>query len=134
MSLFVSMELFHNNAFFLLFFWLSYRSVQDIITEYMLNRNMYIGYLIFISIYIQKYFVWNCLKYYHNHLCNFDSPKWLGSWIDTILYTSPGKFAGNYRKTSNIRLTLVGNKIVDHSDVVGASPVGAAPTTSSFST
>ena len=30
--------------------------------------------------------------------------------------------------------TLVGNKIVDHSDVVGASPIGAAPTTSSFST
>ena len=39
-----------------------------------------------------------------------------------------------YRKTSNIRRTLIGNKIVDHSDVVGASPVGAAPTTSSFST
>ena len=38
-----------------------------------------------------------------------------------------------YRKTSNIR-TLVGNKIVDHSDVDGASPVGAAPTTSSFLT
>ena len=37
-----------------------------------------------------------------------------------------------YRKVSNIRRTLVGNKIVDHSDVVGASPVGAAPTTSSF--
>ena len=35
---------------------------------------------------------------------------------------------------SNIRRTLVGNKIVDHSDVVGASPAGAAPTTSSFST
>ena len=28
----------------------------------------------------------------------------------------------------------LGNKIVDHSDVVGASPAGAAPTTSSFST
>ena len=27
----------------------------------------------------------------------------------------------------------MGNKIVDHSDVVGASPVGAAPTTSSLS-
>ena len=40
----------------------------------------------------------------------------------------------NYRKTSNIRRTLVGKKIVDNSDVVGASPVGAAPTTSSFST
>ena len=39
-----------------------------------------------------------------------------------------------YCKISNIRRTLVGNKIVDHSDVVGASPVGAAPTTSSFST
>ena len=40
----------------------------------------------------------------------------------------------DYRKTSNISRTLVGNKIVDHSDVVGASPVGAAPTTSSFLT
>ena len=39
-----------------------------------------------------------------------------------------------YNKTSDIRCTLVGNKIVDHSDVVGAAPVGAAPTTSSFST
>ena len=40
----------------------------------------------------------------------------------------------SYRKTSNICRTLVGDKIVDDSDVVGASPVGAAPTTSSFST
>ena len=40
----------------------------------------------------------------------------------------------NYRKTSNISRTLVGNKIVDNSDVVGVSPVGAAPNTSSFST
>ena len=39
-----------------------------------------------------------------------------------------------YRKTSDIRYALMGNKIVDHSDIVGASPVGAAPTTSSFST
>ena len=39
-----------------------------------------------------------------------------------------------YRQVSNIRWALVGNTIVDHSDVVGASPVGAAPTTSSFST
>ena len=29
-----------------------------------------------------------------------------------------------YRKPPNISPTLVGNKIVDHSDVVGASPVG----------
>ena len=39
-----------------------------------------------------------------------------------------------YRQVSYIRRTLEGNKIVDHSDVVGAPPVGAAPTTSSFST
>ena len=40
----------------------------------------------------------------------------------------------NYHKTSDISRTLVGKEIVDNSDVVGASPVGAAPTTSSFST
>ena len=39
-----------------------------------------------------------------------------------------------YRQVSKIRRTIEGNKIVDHSDVVGASPVGAAPTTSAFST
>ena len=32
------------------------------------------------------------------------------------------------------QISVVGNKTVDHSDVVGVSPVGAAPTTSSFST
>ena len=39
-----------------------------------------------------------------------------------------------YLKVSNISRTLAGNKIVAHSDVVGASPVGAAPITSSLST
>ena len=34
-----------------------------------------------------------------------------------------------YRQTSNVRRTIVGHKIDDHSDVVGASPVGTAPTT-----
>ena len=38
-----------------------------------------------------------------------------------------------YCSTSNISFTFIGNKTVDHSDVVGASPAGAAPTTSSFS-
>ena len=40
----------------------------------------------------------------------------------------------NYRQVSNIRRTHGGNEIVDNSDVVGASPVGAASTTSSLST
>ena len=39
-----------------------------------------------------------------------------------------------YRQTSNVSHTLVGNRIVYHSDVVGTSPVGAALTTSLFST
>ena len=57
-------------------------------------------------------------------------PDLLMSLVTGISY----KETSNYRKTSNISRTLVGNKIADNSDVVGASPVGAAPTTSSFST
>ena len=56
---------------------------------------------------------------------------------DTIMIYTPLPFQytiWKYRLVSNIVRTLVGNKIVDHSDVVGASPVGAAPITSSFST
>ena len=39
-----------------------------------------------------------------------------------------------YSQTSNIKRILLDNKIVDHSHVVAALPVGAAPTTCSFST
>ena len=39
-----------------------------------------------------------------------------------------------YRQTYNISGTLAGSIIVYHPDVVGASPVAAAPTTSPFST
>ena len=58
--------------------------------------------------------------------------------ISLILKSLPKNFnhlisQSAYCQTSNIRCTLVGNKIVDHADVVGASPVGSAPTTSSFS-
>ena len=54
------------------------------------------------------------------------------SVLNTIrIYLRPEE---DYRQVSNIRRNLEGNKIVDHSDVVGASAVGAAPTTSSFST
>ena len=38
----------------------------------------------------------------------------------------------NYHQITNISCTLVENTVVDQSDVVGASPVDAAPTTSSF--
>ena len=39
-----------------------------------------------------------------------------------------------YCQISNISCTLAGNKLADHSDAVGALPVGTAPTKSSFST
>ena len=39
----------------------------------------------------------------------------------------------NYHQASNISRTLIGYEIVHHSDVVGASPAGAAPTASSDS-
>ena len=44
------------------------------------------------------------------------------------------QFLKTYLQTSNIHLAIVGNKIVDDSDAVGALPVGTAPTISSFST
>ena len=39
-----------------------------------------------------------------------------------------------YCQTSNLSRTLAGNEIVDNSDVVGASLIGAARTISAFST
>ena len=54
-------------------------------------------------------------------------------WLSTFRYQKSRENTSHYRQVSNIRPTLVGNLIGDHSDVVGASPVGAAPTTSSFS-
>ena len=41
-----------------------------------------------------------------------------------FLYLALG---AKYPQTSDIRSTLVSSKIVDHTDVVGASPVGADP-------
>ena len=54
---------------------------------------------------------------------------WSHNWVQRI-----NVLWSIYRQTSNISCTLVGYKILDHSDVVGASPVGAASNTSLFST
>ena len=64
---------------------------------------------------------------------------WYAQWLKIFLLLSTDLhgityFVAVYRQSSNIRDTLIGNSIVDHSDVVGALPVGAAPTTSSFLT
>ena len=42
-----------------------------------------------------------------------------------------GQHYYTYYQTSNISHTIEGNRIVDHSDVVGALPIRAAPITSS---
>ena len=57
---------------------------------------------------------------------NNDDLKKKHKWLLVIL--------SDDHQTSNISHILVGNKFVDHSDEVGASVVGAAPTKSSFST
>ena len=83
--------------------------------------------------------------YYIDRSCVWGPPWW---WIESgegrvptiMMIDSLGEpvalmaICVLYHKTSNIRRTFAVNKIVDHSDVVGASLVGAAPATSSFST
>ena len=59
----------------------------------------------------------------------------VGSVVHAVVYIGINEFV--YLSTAHLKLytlTLVGNKIVDHSNVVGSSSVGAAPTASSFST
>ena len=51
----------------------------------------------------------------------------------TVYDTHVIKQNETYHQTSQIRCKLMGNLIYDHSGVVAASPVGAAPATSSFS-
>ena len=92
---------------------------------------------------LTKYFylkgVQKCLYYWRSVLIwECDDAR----WIPFHMISSIRKFtcvilnlgAATYRKISNIRRISLGNKIIDHSDIVGASPAGAAPTTSSFST
>ena len=61
----------------------------------------------------------------------FDSLSQTMDIIDRVTYIS--HVIKTFRQTSNINTPLVGNKLVSW-DVVGAPPVGVAPTTSSFST
>ena len=73
---------------------------------------------------------WLCFVLFH--IISFKS-----DWVDLfilLIFFKTALLLLYYRNTSNISRTLVRNKIVDNSDVVGASPVSAAPTTSSFST
>ena len=71
--------------------------------------------------------IWSIHEEHYNQSKTCKSGEsYLYEWLNIVFYI--------YRQISNIGRALVGSKIVNHSDVVGALPVGAAPTTSSFST
>ena len=64
---------------------------------------------------------------YLGHLAHVrNDPK----WYERLQFSQVIRMIFTYCQTSNISHTLIGIKIVDHSDVVGAQPVGAAPTIS----
>ena len=74
---------------------------------------------------ISKHYLFPAIWYSHAVACN----------NTTYFFNMRASYSSMiYHQVSNINCTLVGNKLVDHSDVVGVSPVGAAPTTSSFLT
>ena len=73
----------------------------------------------------------------HKQSTSHELCTWYGAIIPVSFKVTSlplNNMINTYHQISNIRCTSVGNKFVDHSDVVGAVPVGAAPTTSSFST
>ena len=67
-------------------------------------------------------------------VCDYDDSRIVGEKMYDELNFKYFVSKLSYHQTFNIIRTLVGNNIVDDSDVVGASPVGAAPTTAPFST
>ena len=54
--------------------------------------------------------------------------------MNDLISNSLSSYTTIYRQTSTISHILVGNKFVDHLDVIWPSPSGADPTKSSFST
>ena len=57
-----------------------------------------------------------------------------GSLVDCVSTLCTRELYTMFHQTSDMMRTLVGNKIVDYLDVFWVSPVGTAPTISSFLT
>ena len=64
-----------------------------------------------------------------NDMITYPHPK-----IDVCSFLRSPELDKCYCQIFNISRAFVGNKIVDQSDVIGASPIGAAPNASSFLT
>ena len=100
-------------------YFMGYIEWQSIHNKTKHNKNMYIFYGIYwMTIHPQQ----NKTQQKHVYIL----------W--DILNDNPSTTKQNTTKHIYHKVSIWGNKIVDHSDVVGASPVGAAPTTSSLST
>ena len=82
--------------------------------------------LLFVQIHVQADHTAN--KHQSSALLTLCDIKWYGR-LRLSIYSG---WICSYHQPSNISRTLVCNKVVDHSGVVRASPVGAAPSTSSF--
>ena len=79
------------------------------------------------------YQAWWC-TYNHNIYLLWKIYLYILPYLKTEMLHVVENISPIYRQTSDISRTSVGHIIVDNSDVVGASSVGAAPTTSSLST
>ena len=79
--------------------------------------------------------VWAHIRHPIAHLCIVRIwERLISLYMFTFLQNTAACNGLNTVKSLNIRHALIGYEIVHHSDIVEASPVGAAPTTSSFST
>ena len=127
-------SLYKNISLFIWITWL-YKQVFMIQSEYLhTTKSVWCAfcwmYLMFIPVTAPSHSI--CLGITSPDTgCSITRCWWLSQWT---LERSAWDDLDHYRKTSDISRTLVGNNIVDNSDVVGAAPVGAAPTTYSFST
>ena len=114
-------------------FWTKYNELNFYTRIFAVVKNILQGYFIyppFIFVYWQHApgLIKDQKRYWHM----WSKPLWSRiNHTNTYLITAMKNIN---RQASNIRRTLIGNQIVDHSDVFGATPVGAAPTISSFST
>ena len=72
---------------------------------------------------------------FRSHVLKYKTPSNGVNGVATIIFSSLLLIVSNqiYREDSNIKCNLIGNKMIYHSDDVGETPGGAAPTASSFS-
>ena len=94
----------------------------DKYSQYYINKQHYVTNLLRIllsSVFIFKH--GQTIALYMHFLRDKNSR----GYIDSTIYY-------RYRQICTISRTLLGNKLGDHSDVIGASPVGAFPTASSY--